>query len=175
MKPNSLNLAISVAIASILIFLLGAVLNLGMMAQFITGALALVVVVALPIIFIRKERLQLGGFITFGDAFRISFFGLLIGGAVSVLFTMLYIQFIDPEYAENTTLKAMEMTKNFMDGNVPEEQIEETLRKMETDMGEGFTPLGMAKSFLWYVLFYVVLSSVLAAFLKKDDLSGMKA
>jgi hypothetical protein len=53
-----------------------------------------------------------------------------------------------------------------MEGNVPQEQMEETMRLTEEGMRDSFTPLGIAKTFGYYILFYLIISLIFAAFLK---------
>jgi hypothetical protein len=174
MKPNSLNIAYTVAAVSIVLFLLGAIIEGGMMLSFLLGAAAFIALVVVPLIFIRKERLQSGGLISFKEAFMLSFTGLLAGGFISVAFTYVYVNFIDTEYVTRMTYKTMEFTKNLMEGSAPEDQMEEALRKIEADMESGFSLLGILKSFGIYILFYALISAVLAAFLKKED-EGFKS
>ncbi len=174
MKPNALNLAYVLAAISIVLFMLGVVMEGGMMTNIILGVATLIVVVVVPLVFIRKERLKNGGFISFKEAFVISFTGMLLGGLIATLFTYVYVTFIDTEYVGKMTYKTMEFTKSMMEGSVPDEQMEETMRKIETDMAAGFSPLGILKSFGIYILFYAVISAVLAAFLKKED-TGFKS
>ncbi len=168
MKSSSYNLAFTLAAVSIVIFLLSAIFEGGMMVSMIFGFLAFAFIVLIPVIFIRKERTLQGGFITFKEAFTLSFTGLLLGGVIATLFTFVYVTYIDSEYVDRMAYRTMEFTKNMMEGNVPEAQMEETLMKIETDMAEGFSPFGMLKSFGIYILVYLVISAVLAAFLKKE-------
>jgi carbon starvation protein CstA len=125
------------------------------------------VAIVLPVIFIRKERTTNGGFITFGDAFKLSFIGLIIGGAIGVVFQILYIQVIDPEFAERMTAQTLEMSNNFMSG-LDDEIREQILRDAEADSLARYTIVGQIKSFGIALVIYAVFSLILAAILKKN-------
>jgi hypothetical protein len=145
---------------------------MGMIMMSIFGFVGFIIAIVLPIIFIRKEREANGGAITFGEAFKMSFLGLVIGGAIGTIFQILYVQVIDPEYAERLTAKTLEMSNNFMEGNMDDEMREEILRESESSTMDSFTLVGQLKSFVYGVIFYAVISLILAAILKRQPEGG---
>lgn len=168
MNKNALNLGLTMGIIGVLIFLIMVVLEPGMILLSVLGFLVFVVAIVLPIIYIKKERASNGGFIPFGDAFKLSFLGLLLGGAIGIVFQMVYIQVIDPEFPERITAQTLEMTNSFMEGNMGDEMREEILRGAEADSLDRYTLMGQVKSFGIAVIFYLVISLILAAILKKN-------
>jgi hypothetical protein len=168
MNKNALNLGITMGVIGILIFLLMVVLEPGMILLSVLGFVGIIVAIVLPIIFIRKERETNGGVISFGEAFKLSFIGLLIGGAIGVIFQILYIQVIDPEFGERMTAKTLEMSNSFMEGNMDDEMREQILRDAEADSLKRYTVPGMLQTFGIAAIFYAVISLILAAVLKKS-------
>jgi len=166
-KTYTLNLALASAVLSIVLFLLMAILNGGMIFSFVIGIVALVLLIALPIIFVRRQRKANNGIISFKEAFLTSFVGLTIGGLIYLAFTYVYVNFIDVNYLDNMINQQIETTMKFMQGNVPEEQMVETLTDMETKIREGFTIQGILKNFGIYTLVYAVYSLILAAIMKR--------
>ncbi len=171
MNKNALNLGITMGLLGILLFLLMVVLEPGMMILSVIGIVGFLIAIILPVIFIRKERESNGGFITFGEAFKLSFVGLLIGGAVGMIFQLLYIQVIDPEFPERITAQTIEMTNNFM-GGMDDEMREQILRDAEADSLERYTIVGQIKSFGIALIFYAVISLILSAILKRNPEGG---
>jgi len=168
MNKNALNLGITLGVIGILLFLLIVVLEPGMILLSVLGFAGFIVAIILPIIFIRKERAAQSGTITFGEAFKLSFIGLLIGGLIGVVFQILYTQVIDPEFGERMTAQSLEMSNSFMEGNMDDEMREQFLREAEADSLERFTLIGQVKSFGFAAIFYAVISLILAAILKKS-------
>ena len=168
MNKKALNLGILMGVIGILLFLLIAIIEPGMVLSSVLGLAGFAFAIILPIIFIRKEREAQGGFITFGDAFKIGFFGLVIGGLIGTGFQILYTQIIDPEFGARMTAKSLEMTNSFMEGNMSDDLRETQLREMEKTMGEQYTIAGMLKTFGYVAIFYAVLSLILALILKKS-------
>lgn len=167
-SKNAILLGIYFAVVLIVIFLVQAIFDGGMVLALIMGTVSLAATIALPVIFVRKERLERGGSISFGGAFKTAFLGMLIGGAVSTAFNYLYVELIDPAYPERTVENTIKSQQRFMEGNVSRDQMEETMRVTEDSIRKGFTFKGMVSSFLYYALFFLVLSLIFAAFLKKD-------
>lgn len=168
MNKNALNLGLISAVIGIVLFLIIAVLEPGMIVLGLIGIIGFVAVIVLPVIFIRKERTQNGGHISMGDAFKLSFIGLLIGGLIGTAFQMVYTNLIDPEFGERITAQSLEMSNSFMEGNVPDEQREEILREAEADSLERYTFVGQLKSFGIALVMYAVISLILALILKKN-------
>lgn len=174
-SQNAIHLGIITGIASIVVFLLQALLNGGIMLSFGIGMVTLAVFIAVPIIFIRKQRKESGGFITFGNAFKLAFMGLVIGGMISTLFSAIYVNFVDPNYLDDLIVRTLEGQKRWMEGNVSQAQMEETMRVTERKMSDSMTPMGILSTFGYYVLFFLVLSLIFAAFLKVNPPEGHKS
>lgn len=164
----SLNLGLILAAISIVLFLLGVVIDGGMIFGIVTLIIAIALMVMLSIRTLKKQREDQGGFLTFGEGFMTALIGLAISGAIYVLFTYVYANFLDSGYIDRTVEKSLEMTMKFMQGNVSEDIIETTLVETERATREGFTLAGIAKTFGWSLLFYAVLSLIFAASLKKN-------
>jgi hypothetical protein len=137
------------------------------------GIAGFVLAIVLPVIYVRKERESRGGIISFGDAFKVAFIGLLIGGAIGIAFQIIYIQAIDPEYPERITAQSLEMSNSFMEGTVDDEMREQILRDAEADTLEKFSVTGMLLSFVYISIFYAVLSLIMAVVLKRNPDAAM--
>lgn len=168
-KQNVISLGLVMALVSIVIFLIQTLAGGSFVISAVTGTVAFGFMIVLPIVYIRKQRKEFGGFIIFWDAFKVAFFGLLLGGVISSVFTVMYVSFIDQDYIDRSIMSALETQQRFMENAVPVEQMEETMRLTEQGMRDAFTPVGYVKTFGYYVVFYLVLSLIFAAFLKKED------
>jgi hypothetical protein len=167
-KKAIINLGVAVALIGIVSFLLQAIISGGFMLQSLIGILTFALFITAVVLVIRNQRNAQGGFISFKEAFAIGFFGLLIGGIVSSIFTLLYVQFIDPEYVDRLVMTTLETTKGFMEGSMGEEQMMEILREQEKGMREGFTFFGLIKSLGIYLIVYAVIAAIVAAIMKKN-------
>jgi hypothetical protein len=168
-KKYVIGIAIAYGITSIILFLLQALMSGGMAVASVISVLTFVAIIAIPVLYLRKMRKEQNDTLTFKDAFLTSFIGLLIGGVVSTIFTALYVGFIDPEYVDRMIMSTLEMQKGFMEGSMSEEQMVEIMQQSEKGIRDGFTPVGMLKSLAYVALFYLVVSLIIAAFMKKVD------
>lgn len=85
-KSYPINLGLVLGGVSIVLFLIMAIIQGGMMFSFAIGIISLAIMIMLPIYFIRKQRAASGGIISFKDAFLTALIGLIIGGVIYLLF-----------------------------------------------------------------------------------------
>ncbi|MDZ4746874.1 MAG: DUF4199 domain-containing protein [Saprospiraceae bacterium] len=105
---------------------------------------------------------ELGGYIDIGQAFKKGMAIALIGGLISALFTLIYMNFIDPEMGD----RILEGAEDQWDqANMPEEQREMS-RKI---MGIFLNPWIMAPFVIvWIALGGMVKSLIAGSILKKE-------
>ena len=168
-KSYALNLGWTMGAISIVLFLITAIIQGGMIFSFVLGIVALAIIIGLPIAFVRRQRSANGGVITFKEAFYTSFIGLAIGTFVYLLFSYIYVNFIDTSYLETMINQQIETTAKFMSGMAESDKIEK-LTNMENDIRKGFTLSGIARNFGVYLIFYAIYSLILAAIMKKRPL-----
>jgi len=167
MKKEQINLGLLMGAISIILFLLIIIADGGFALLSIVGLLGYAVAIVLPIIFISRKRKANGGVITFKEAFLLSFIGLAIGAAIATVFSILYVQLVDPGMGERMAYQIVEGMHGFMDGNVPEEQMKESLMEAEQDTIERFSVMGQIKGYFIGLIVYVVISAIIAAIMKK--------
>lgn len=167
-KSYTQKLTITYAIISIVLFLIMAIADGGMMFSMLIGIASFILLITLPTLFVRNQRKANGGNISFKEAFLTSFLGLTIGGAIYMIFMFVYVNVIDVNYVENMINQQIENTLKFMQGNVPDDEMVKTLTNMENQMRAGFTPVGLIRTFGIYMVVYGLFSLILAAIMKRQ-------
>ena len=76
------------------------------------------------------ERNEQGGYISFGEAFKVSFVALVIGSAIYWVFYYILFNFIDPSLADTQKQIAMEAMEK-MSGLIGQEGYERMMEEME--------------------------------------------
>lgn len=166
-NKNTINFGLLLGGILVVGFLLNVVIEPGWIGMMGIMLVTYVIGIILLVRFVKSERRLNNGVISFKEAFIKSFASLVIASLLSTGIGFLYITLIDPGYPERLTLQTMESTASFMEGNVPDEQVAETLKEIETDMTEGFTLAGQLKTFAKGLIFYAVLALIIAAVLKR--------
>ena len=140
----------------------GLAIPTSMMGGLAVFALMIVIWVVVAILVIKYHRdKQLGGNISFGRAFVVSFLSLLLAAAISTLFSVLYMTVIDPGFADEAVEKMSSMFEGF---GMPQDQVDAQLANMK----EKFTPMGMlTQGLLWGSIFYAVVAAIVSAIMKK--------
>lgn len=168
LKKYAINLGLTFAAISIILFLINAIAGGGFVFNIVIGIATLAFIVGLPVYFIRRHRAARGGFISFKDAFLTALIGLAIGGVINAVFTYIYAHVIDTSYVDTLVNMQIESSMKFMKGNMPEDEMVKTLTDMETKTRKGFTIPGMIINVGIMIGIYALLSLILAAILKKQ-------
>ena len=131
------------------------------------GILIAVAGIVITVLGANKFKASQGGFMSFKDAFMVSFLILFVAGLISTLFNMLMFNVIDPEFAEQLNQAILENTINAIEKfGAPEATITEQIYKMEAQGGQ-FSFGNQVKSFGMGLIFYAIIALIIAAFTKK--------
>lgn len=117
----------------------------------------------------RRQRSAQGGVITFKEVFYTVFVGLSLGALIYMIFSYIYMNFIDPGYLESMVNLQIESSAKFMQ-SMPEDAMIEKLHEIEAKTRDGYTLPGMAKNFGIILVIYAIYSLILAAIMKKRPL-----
>lgn len=117
---------------------------------------------------VAKAKKELGGYITFKEAFSTFMIAAVVATAISTVFSILLMGVIDPEYAETVLDLIKETTMERLESaNLPEEKMEEILNTL--DERNPFAIGSLAKNFFFGVAFSSVIGLITAAAMKKNN------
>lgn len=168
---SALKSGLIIGVVSIVVFVIMYVADIkpiGMMMPFVIMLVGLAINIAILVILFKKYRTEIGGFISFRNAFLYCFIALVTASVISTVFTLLFIQFIEPEYYKNIMEAQKTYMENYLSGKVSEEQMAQTLDKLDAQTSE----MGSMKSTLIGLLSSVVVGGIIAlivgAIMKKN-------
>lgn len=135
---------------------------------------ALVVFLILAIGFVSYFGIQYrndnGGYMTFGKAWIYSIQVFILAGILGTLFQITLYQVIDPELPDILVEAQIENQRSMLSGfGMPEDQMEEAIEQAREGIEDGVTPAGMAKGFLFALIFYAIGSLITGAIIKKKE------
>jgi hypothetical protein len=114
---------------------------------------------------LQYRKVQLKGFMTYGQAFSTNFLIGLFASIISIIFFFFYMKYINTGFLQ----EMLEMTRHKMEakaGNMSQEQMDQALAMTERFM----TPVWMVIwGFLAYTFFAAIFSLIIALFVKKKD------
>ncbi len=170
MFNSALKSGLIIGAASIVLFILMYVADIkpvGIMMPIMVMLASLAITIVLLVILFKKYRTQVGGFISFGDAFLYCFIAMLVSILVSTIFTLLFVQFVEPDYYKNIMEANKTWFENYLAGKVSDEQLTQTMEEMDkkaATMGSFSTTL---KNLLIGTIFGVIIALIVAAIMKK--------
>lgn len=158
-------------ISAILTFLIYFV-NPNTLASGTYGFGLLAVFTVLAIILGIRYRKSLGGYISFGEAYKFSIIAFIVMILIGIITSILLFLVIDPALPARLAEQTIENTLAVMEkfgavDALSDEQIDE----MRDGIIEGYTIFGILKANLMSIIFYSILSLIVAGIVKKKDKS----
>ena len=153
---------------NILIYLLIYLIDKNFLVSMWFSLISLVINITLLIIPITSKRKELGGFISFNDAFMICII-IFIGGAIlQNIFNYILYNIIDPSLSEFIKQKAIESAQSMMEKfGAQQDAIDKTISDLQNqDFSQ--SPARIGKQFFFSILIGGVISLILSAILKKS-------
>ena len=137
------------------------------------GLVIMVLFFGLIIYFGKEYRKEAGGFLSFGSAFSVSFFAILISGVVGLVGNILLFQVIDPTLPQVLGQLTFETQLEWLEyfGQSPDSIPPGELEKIREESASNYTLVGQLKGFGFGLIAYAIIALILAAILKKRDKS----
>jgi hypothetical protein len=104
--------------------------------NFLFGLISLVITIFLVVVCNRDFKKQNGGFMSYGQGFKLTFLMVLIGGIISALITFVYLAVIDPgaiESMKEAKIEAVEKMASMFGASMPEEEMDKAVAKIEAE------------------------------------------
>lgn len=133
-----------------------------MTSSVLFGLLSLAVSTTILVMGVRFHRdRELGGYITFGQAFAVTFGIAMIGMLIGNVGQYIYTHFVDPNFYENM---ADQMTVMFEKFNVPEADMEKAIE----DVKNAGSLSGMLGNIVKGGVMMSIVAAIIAAILKRN-------
>ena len=165
-KNNGIKFGLIISSISILYSMSAYLFDEELFANFWMGAIILISFFALMLVSVVSTKNQLGGYITFKEAFSAFAFTGIVNIAITLMFNILLFHVIDTELAgrivELTVEKTGEMMEKF---GTPDEAIDEALDGIRE--GDNYAIGSLFKGSLYSIIFIAILGAVVAAFMKR--------
>ncbi len=151
---------------TVLMYIIG--ISSGWVLNTVLGLLFFIVVVYLAYLAVKEFRSANGDRINFNHAFGTSISVFLITILMSVLFSYIMFQVIDPDYPERMKMETMQMMEERFDkAGLEGPRREEALEKIENkDFSMSLS--NMAKTTAYSIGIFGVVALIMAASVKKD-------
>jgi tryptophan-rich sensory protein len=131
-------------------------------ASMVIGLISFAVWIGGVVMAVRAYRTELGGFMSFGEGFRVAFFTFLVISVISGVWNFIFYSFIATDFLENM-LEFVQYTME--DAGAPEDSID----MMMGVYGRMYTPTGMTlMTLVGGAIFGAIVSLIIGAAMKKD-------
>ena len=154
---------------SILLTMLTYVIDVSLMVEWWFGIVSILISMGLLIYLGINYRNDIGGILSYGDAFKFSFLVFFVSYVVGIIFQIALYTVIDPELPETMKQLTVEKTVEMMEGfGLSDEALDAAIIGVEDGIDEATTPMGMIKSSPWGILFLLLFSAIAAIFIKRN-------
>ena len=154
---------------SILLTMLTYVIDVSLMVEWWFGIVSLLISMGLLIYLGINYRNDIGGILSYGDAFKFSFLVFFVSYVVGIIFQIALYTVIDPELPEIMKQLTVEKTVEMMEGfGLSDEALDAAIIGVEDGIDEATTPMGMIKSAPLGIFFLLFFSAISAIFIKRN-------
>ena len=165
---HALKWGLILGMTDIMIPLLAYIIDKSLMVNTWVSISTFVINVILLIFSITTKRKELGGLISFNEAFIICFIVFLGSAIMQNIFNYVLYNLIDPGLSEFIKQRAIEATSSMMEKfGADQDGIDKALEKLQNeDFSQ--TPARVGKQFFFMMIYGAILSSILAAIFKRN-------
>ena len=154
---------------SILLTMLTYVIDVSLMVEWWFGIVSILISMGLLIYLGINYRNDIGGILSYGDAFKFSFLVFFVSYVVGIIFQIALYTVIDPELPEIMKQLTVEKTVEMMEGfGLSDEALDAAIIGVEDGIDEATTPMGMIKSAPLGIFFLLFFSAISAIFIKRN-------
>ncbi len=167
-KPtNKIMLNYGVILGIVLILINVIIYAMGMIydQDWKTGSIGIIAMIAVIFAGIKKFREFNDGFLSIGNALKTGLGIAIIGAIVSLVYTLIFMNFIEPEFIANTMAGA-EQKMIEQNPNLTDEQIEQGLAFTEKLLSPGIM---IAMALIWTLFLAFIISLISGLILKKSN------
>jgi hypothetical protein len=169
---SALRTGLIIGVVSIVVFIIMYVADfkpVGIMKPILMMLISLAINIAILVVLFKKYRTEAGGFISFRDAFLYCLIALVAGALVSTIFTLLFIQFIEPGYYKNIMDAQKTWMENYLSGKgLSDEQMTQALDKIDEQAATMGSITSTLKNLLGSVIVSGIIALIVGAIMKKN-------
>lgn len=136
-----------------------------MTGSIVMGMSSFIIIMLLLLVMANQQKKAMGGYITFKQAFQAVFVSILIIVAMSQIYSLIYVYWIDPDYIE----RAKDMASSFSvtiggDSGASARQAQ----AVEESIDNQYSLSGQLLSFAGSVILYSLFGFIIAAVVKRN-------
>lgn len=161
---------IMLSAVSIIITMLTYIINVEIMVEWWFGLISLAISISLLIYIGIGYRNSIGGILSYGGAFKFSFFVMTVSYVIGIGFQILLYTIIDPDLPELITQLTVEKTVEMMESfGTSQEIIDASIEGVEEGIKNSTTASGIIKSSPWGLIILAIFSLISSFFIKKNE------
>ena len=167
---SALKSGLIIGVVSIVVFLIMYVADIkpvGIMTPILILLFSVGISIIVLVVYFKKYRTSIGGFISFRDAFLYCFIAFTVSVIISQFFSYLFILLVDPEYYKNIMEAQKTWMENYLAGKMPEEQMTQQLDKLDEQTAKMGTFPTLLKNLLGSIIVGGIIALIVGAIMKK--------
>lgn len=164
-KNNGLTYGIILGVISIVLTVGIYVVDVSLFVNTWVGIVMILVNIIIGFIIVSKTKKQLGGIISFKEAFTVYFIAAAIGGLIGILTYYVLFNFVDPQAKQTVQELTIDMTVKMMEKfGAPSDAVEEAI--VELEKTDNYSLGNLLKSYVFGLVGYSILGLILALIFK---------
>ena len=137
------------------------------------GTLSILSIILMIVFFViagRAQRRENNDILPYGEALKTTFLTGMVGSIISIIFSIILLNLIDPSLVEKLTEMSLEASRSMMEAfGIPEDKMAEAMEKAEEKSINAFTPMKQLSGILQAALMAIIVAAIVSIFIKKDE------
>ncbi len=169
MKYTALKSGLYAGAINLVLVLILFILGPGSFANMWTGILTMLLSIAILVIFPLMHRKEIGGYWSFGEAFKFILIMSVIILVCSTLTNLVLFKLVDPEFMNKVKEISIDNTIKMLEGfGSPEDAISKAVEGIEKQFADQQTPMGYLMGVVKGLAIFAVLGAIIALIIKKN-------
>ncbi|AVR46680.1 DUF4199 domain-containing protein [Christiangramia fulva] len=159
-------------ISLVLITVLAYVFSLALLTKWWFGVMMLIFIITMSSFAVSKAKKASSTLFGFKSAFGVYFLTVFIGSFISLLFSIILFNFIDPDAAQEITRLTMESARKMMEGfGAPESEINKQMLAMQENSNYGIG--NQLKGYAYQLAFFAVIGLIVALIFREKEKTNL--
>ena len=167
-KKISTSYGLYIGVALILITVLVYTFDISLYTKWWFGVIILIFTIGIACMAVSKSKKLSDTLFTFKNAFTSYFLTIIIGTFISLIFTYILFNVIDPEAAQTLTELTIESTREMMEGfGAPQDQINATLNEMQNQ--NNYSLINLLKGYAFQLILFIIIGLIVALIFREKE------
>jgi hypothetical protein len=168
--PAALNSGLIISVIGIAIFIIeyvAGIMPVGIFKPFLIMMVSYIIVIGVLVFYFSKYKKDIGGYISFGNAFLYLFIALACSAVITTVFNYIFTTYFDPNYLKHIMELQRDAMESYFAGKLSEEQTAAAMAKFDEQAANTGSIMQSVKMLFGGIIIGAIFALIIGAIMKK--------